>query len=112
MKVRALDENHDWSMGHKLKSEAIAQNVKTQILSLFNDWFLDFENGIKWFDYLTKNTNLNKMRDEIKKQILKADGVVSLETLNINLVERKAIIQVQYSDIYNENLKVLINASE
>lgn len=112
MKVRAIDDNGDWLLGHKKGSKAIAQNVKTQILSLYNDWFLDFENGVRWFDYLAKNPNLDKMRNEIKRQILSVDGVSSLEILNISLNERKATIEVEYRDIYDESQRLYINASE
>ena len=112
MKVRAIDSEGDWLLGHKADSAAIAQNVKTQILSLYNDWFLDFENGVKWFNYLAKNPNTDKMRDEIKRQILSVEGVSSLEILNINLNERKAAIEVQYRDIYDESQRLYINASE
>ena len=112
MKVRAIDDNGDWQLGHKKGSDAIAQNVKTQILSLYNDWFLDFENGVKWFDYLAKNPNSDKMRDEIKRQILSVGGVSSLEILNINLNERKAAIEVRYHDIYDESQRLYINASD
>ena len=112
MKVRAIDSEGDWLLGHKADSAAIAQNVKTQILSLYNDWFLDFENGVRWFNYLSKNPNTDKMRDEVKRQILSVEGVSSLEILNINTNERKAIIEVQYRDIYDESQRLYINASE
>ena len=112
MRVRAIDSEGDWLLGHKADSAAIAQHVKTQILSLYNDWFLDFENGVKWFNYLAKNPNTDKMRDEVKRQILSVEGVSSLEILNINLNERKAAIEVQYRDIYDKNQRLLINASE
>lgn len=112
MKVRAIDSEGDWLIGHKADGAAIAQNVKTQILSLYNDWFLDFENGVRWFNYLSKNPNTDKMRDEIKRQILSVEGVSSLEILNINTNERKATIEVQYKDIYDESQRLYINASE
>lgn len=112
MKVRAIDSEGDWLLGHKADSAAIAQNVKTQILSLYNDWFLDFENGVRWFNCLSKNPNTDKMRDEIKRQILSVEGVSSLEILNINTTERKATIEVQYRDIYDESQRLYINASE
>lgn len=112
MRVRAIDSEGDWLLGHKADSAAISQNVKTQILSLYNDWFLDFENGVRWFNYLSKNPNTDKMRDEIKRQILSVEGVSSLEILNINTNERKATIEVQYRDIYDESQRLYINASE
>lgn len=112
MKVRAIDSEGDWLLGHKADSVAIAQNVKTQILSLYNDWFLDFENGVRWFNYLSKNPNTDKMRDEIKRQILSVEGVSSLGILNISTNERRATIEVQYRDIYDESQRLYINASE
>ncbi|WP_107770812.1 hypothetical protein [Campylobacter concisus] len=112
MRVRAIDSEGDWLLGHKADSAAIVQNVKTQILSLYNDWFLDFENGVRWFNYLSKNPNTDKMRDEIKRQILSVEGVSSLEILNISTNERKATIEVQYRDIYDESQRLYINASE
>ena len=112
MKVRAIDSEGDWLLGHKADSAAIAQNVKTQILSRYNDWFLDFENGVRWFNYLSKNPDTDKMRDEIKRQILSVEGVSSLEILNISTNERKATIEVQYRDIYDESQRLYINASE
>ena len=51
MIVRQLDDNHDWTFGHGLgnyldSSEAIAQCVKTKLLALKRDWFLNREDGI------------------------------------------------------------------
>lgn len=111
MKVRALDENHDWTLGHKTKSNAIAQNVKTEILSLYNDWFLDYENGIRWFNYLKKNPNIPSLKKELKRQVLKVDGVKSLEKLDLVMDERKAIVSIEYIDIYEQRQKANINAS-
>lgn len=111
MKVRALDENHDWTLGYKTESKAIAQNVKTEILSLYNDWFLDFENGIRWFNYLKKNPNILSLKRELKRQVLEVDGVKSLEKLDLVMDERKAIVSIEYIDIYDERQRVSANAS-
>ena len=45
MKVRAIDEGHDWKFGfnqsdYKEFSEAVKQNVLTAILMVRGDWFL------------------------------------------------------------------------
>lgn len=100
MKVRAIDKDHDWLIGHKTQSEAIAQNVKTAILCLYNDWFLDPQSGIKWFNYLAKNPNLNALKSDIKSVVLGISGVVSLNSLEISLNDRGAVINLNYTDIY------------
>lgn len=110
MKVRALDKNHDWTLGHKTQSEAIAQNVKTAILSLYNDWFLDLEHGIKWFDYFEKNTDTVALEQDIKNSVLSVDGVVSLDEFDLSSVDRQVKIELSYTDVFNKQNKVLVDA--
>lgn len=112
MKVRALDENHDWTMGHKYSSDAIAQNVKTAILRLFNDWFLDPQSGIKWFNYLSKNPNLQALQREIKNEVLSVKEVAELNKFDIKISpERKATINLTYTDIYGLKNEVSVYAN-
>lgn len=59
MKVRRLDDNHDWTFGsgradYATQSEAISQSVLTGLLSLRNDWFLNPDHGLRWIDYLKR----------------------------------------------------------
>jgi len=117
MRVRRLDENHDWVFGvgrssYERGSNAIAQCVKTRLLSLRNDWFLNTGHGITWFDYLRKNPDLRTMEIELKSAVLKTEGVTELTgfDININPNTRKCIIQVTYVDKYNNNSEVLVNA--
>ena len=111
MQVRELDKNHDWTLGHLNASEAIAQNVKTAVLSLRNDWFLDLEYGVKCFDYLAKNPNLQAMESDIKNMVLNVEGVASLNKFSINLNGRVAKIEISYTDIYGQNSEVSVNAN-
>ncbi len=44
MRVRRLDDNHDWTFGkgradYAGESEGIRQSVITRLLSLYRDWF-------------------------------------------------------------------------
>ncbi|MCC8379886.1 hypothetical protein [Xenorhabdus sp. PB30.3] len=86
MRMRRLDDNHDWTFGngrsdYATKSEAIAQSVKTRLLSLFNDWFLNPEHGVPWFDYLRKNPNMMAMEAELKETVLNTFGVQEINGL-------------------------------
>ncbi|MBR8464272.1 hypothetical protein KDD93_06820 [Campylobacter sp. faydin G-24] len=100
--VRAIDENGDWTMGRLNESPAIAQNIKTAILSLYNDWFYELDYGVRWFDFLVKNPNFAALERDIKTQILNVSGVVSLDEFSLNLDERTAKIELRYTDIYNK----------
>ncbi|WP_169753526.1 hypothetical protein [Campylobacter mucosalis] len=107
MRVRAIDKDHDWLIGHETQSKAIAQNVRTAILCLFNDWFLEPDSGIKWSEYLTKNPNLTALNSDIKNAVLNVQGVVSIDSYNLVLnTERKATISLSYTDIYGQNSEV------
>lgn len=118
MIVRRLDARHDWTFGSSLanyakESEAIAQCVKTELLSFNGDWFLDEDHGIRWFDYFVKNPNVSAMEVEIKRAVLEVNGVSTLTELSLQLdtISRELIITVRYTDIYNTQNTVVQNVA-
>ncbi|MDE9549513.1 hypothetical protein [Xenorhabdus bovienii] len=118
MRVRRLDDNHDWTFGcgrsdYATQSEAIAQSVKTRLLSLFNDWFLNPDHGVRWFDYLRKNPNLMMMESELKTTVLNTDGVAEITRFDIQLNEnRKTVVIVEYIDSYGNRNEVNADAPD
>ncbi|MDC9606874.1 hypothetical protein [Xenorhabdus griffiniae] len=113
MRVRRLDNHHDWTFGngrndYATTSEAIAQSVKTRLLSLHNDWFLNPDHGIRWFDYLRKNPNLMAMESELKGAVLNTDGVTEITYFDIKISadNRQSQIGVTYIDIYGQKNEV------
>lgn len=117
MKVRRLDDNHDWTFGsgradYATQSEAIGQSVLTRLLSLRNDWFLNPEHGVRWFDYLRKNPNMIAMESEIKSTVLNTQGVEKITEFDItlNADTRAMTITVTYIDIYGHENEVNTNA--
>lgn len=116
MKVRRLDNNHDWTFGSSLAnyattSEAIKQCVKTILLSFRENWFLDEDHGINWWAYFTKNPNVSAMEADLKRNILNVEGVASLQRLDLqlNTITREMIITVRYTDIYSTQNTVITN---
>lgn len=116
MRVRAVDYNHDWTFGsglqdYKLNGRAVAQNVKTRILSFYGDCFFDEEAGIDWFNLLGYGTQ-ELLETSIKQTIIETEGVSAIN--NINIVydrERRNIwikydIQTIYSESYIEELTI------
>lgn len=119
MIVRELDKNHDWTFGrgkssYLNKSDAIAQSVKTKLLSLKNDWFLNPKDGIAWFDYLDKNPNTQALEMDCKRAILSVDGVEVITFFDIQLDSetRQLLIQVEYNDKYNQSKGVNFNVTD
>ena len=114
MKVRRLDENHDFTFGnglanYALTSEAIKQCVVTILLSFRYNWHLDEDHGINWWAYYVKNPNVSVMEDDIKRHILEVEGVSTLQdlSLQLNTITRQMIITVRYTDIFNETNTVI-----
>lgn len=119
MKVRELDKNHDWTFGHGLgnylqSSDAIVQCVKTKLLALKRDWFLNRNDGIAWFDFLTKNPNTKQLEVDVRTEIFKVDGVISIDEFDILLdtQTRESLIQITYTDKFNKTNEASFNVTD
>ena len=119
MRVRGLDQQHDWTFGagrsnYLGRSEAIAQCVKTALLSLYGNWFLDLTHGVRWPLYLRKNPDLRAMEQELKRVILSVDGVIKIIEFDVSLDPntRKCVVSVTYLDQFNEQESVVANVTD
>ncbi|MBC9131310.1 hypothetical protein FcAc13_08305 [Frischella sp. Ac13] len=108
MIVRELDINHDWTFGrgkanYLTGSAAIRQCIKTKLFSLKNNWFLNKDDGIAWFNYLEKNPDTIQLEREIKTAILSVEGVNEIIhfTILLDSITRIFLVQVTYNDKYN-----------
>lgn len=106
MRVRALDSSDDWTFGkghanYLTGSLAIAQNVKTRLRSFKNDWYLDVDAGIDWFELLGNLGTQRRIIRAVEKAVLQTEGVVTVSRVEIIAnVNRKAAIEVNYTDVY------------
>lgn len=108
MSVSRLDSDGDWTFGQGLAgyisgSNEIKQNVVTRIKSFKNDWFLDTDAEIDWFNLLSNRNTEESTKAQLSKTVLDTIGVNTLDSLffQIDRQERTAIIQLSYTDIYN-----------
>lgn len=113
MRVRRLDDKHDWTFGSGLSNyaidgEATRQCIITILLSFRFDWFLDEDHGINWFAYFVKNPNIKVMENDIKRHILNVDGVDELIELRLDLdtITREMIVTVRYNDIFGTTQEI------
>ena len=66
MKVRALNDKHDWVFGkglqgYKQNREAVKQRIKTHLLSFYYDCFFDLEFGIDWKNFWGSKNKKNEI---------------------------------------------------
>lgn len=107
MSVSRIDSDGDWTFGQNKGnyisgSAQIAQNVVTGIRSYKNDWFLNTDHGIDWFNILGTRSNETTIKRELERVVLETVGVKSIEKLDIVVnTKREATITIEYTDIYN-----------
>lgn len=109
MRVRAVDENHDWTFGrghqdYKIDDIAISQNVKTRLLSFYRDCFFDLDAGIDWFNLLSRGTQ-SFLELAIKQTIINTDGVTGLNTVSVNFnsYTRRLTIKYDIKTIFSQS---------
>ena len=108
--VRQLDERHDMRFDFGLAScvectEAVAQNVKTRILLLKGEWFLDLSAGLPWLQkIMVKPASVKLANLIIRKTIQKTPGVSRIMQFSSYYDEntRKLFIEATVLTIYDE----------
>lgn len=110
MQVRQLDENKDWTFGnHKANyiknNDAILQNVQTRLKSFKNDWFLDQDANIDWFNILGQKDTKETIIREVERTTLQTEGVTKINIIELNTddTNRTATINIDLDTIYSTN---------
>lgn len=102
MKVRAIDKKGDWDFGRGRQSykedlDAIMQLNVTHIRSWYLDCFFDMLAGIDWKNLLGQKQTATKIRDAVRRELLKIDGVTSVLNISVSIDEERAL-KVQYTE--------------
>lgn len=112
--TRRLDpETNDMSFGHGLanyadNAEACAQNVRTRLQLLYQEWFLDTSAGLPYLQsIMVRPSNVLLAESLVKKTILGTEGVASITSFNMTFdheTRKLAItagVQTVYGDVVN-----------
>lgn len=116
MLVRRIDPGHDMTFGQGLANyarddEATAQAVKTRLLLLFNEWFLDTDAGVPHLQQImVRPSNLPLAEAIIKRTIIETEGVAELRSfvMTYDRETRRLTIQATVANSYGTvaNIKV------
>lgn len=117
MIVRRLTSSHDMTFGNGVSDyaetvEAIAQNVKTRLLLLQEEWFLDISAGVPWLQkIMVKPARLLLTNTIIKRTILKTEGVtgISKYSTSFDRETRALRIATTITTIYNEDIDIQVS---
>jgi len=118
MRVRAIDGNNDFLFGkgesdYLVNSNAVGQNIKTELQSFLGDCFFDAQLGIDWFNLLGSKNQL-ALQVAVTTVILGVDGVTSLASpvvINLDPVTRNIFIQYSVNTIYTGNAGLVSGAT-
>lgn len=116
MLVRRLDPGHDMTFGQGVANyarddEATAQAVKTRLLLLLNEWFLDTSAGVPYLQQImVKPANLPLVEAIVKRTILLTEGVAEIRSFGMTFDRetRRLAIQATVVNSYGTvaNIKV------
>jgi hypothetical protein len=72
--------------------DAVAQLIRGYLLLFRGEWFLDESAGIPYFeDILVKNPNLSAIREIFRQTLLEVPGVLSVESLSLELSAERTL---------------------
>jgi hypothetical protein len=72
--------------------DAVAQLIQSYLLLFRGEWFLDESAGIPYFeDILVKNPNLSAIREIFRQTLLEVPGVLSVESLSLELSAERTL---------------------
>lgn len=102
MKVRAIDDKGDWDFGqgrqsYKQDLDAIMQLNVTHIRSWYLDCFFDMTAGIDWKNLLGAKQTETKIKDSVRRELLKIDGVTGVVNISMSVDEDRAV-KIQYTE--------------
>ena len=117
MRARGLDSNHDWTFGTSKQSyvvdEAeIGQMIKTRILSFLGDCFFATQEGIDWFNLLGYGANNDVLLEKsISLTILKTEGVVGVNSVDLTRSGRGIIIKYDVKTVFSSSYRQSIEVN-
>lgn len=114
MRVSGLTATGDWRFGRGLasyirNSQAVQQNVVTRLRSFTNDWFLDVDHGLPWFDLLGRRNAETEIRRAVERSVLNTPGVRAIvegPTIAVSDPDRTATVSVSVIDIFDTRIDI------
>ncbi len=100
MIIRKINGENDWTFGKGLSNyatneEAVAENIKTRLLSWVGDCFFAPNEGVDWKSRLDIGQQA-ALEQELRAVILQSYGAVGINSVNVNFSGRTRLFMVQY----------------
>lgn len=118
MIIRALDTNGDWTFGQGKQNylsgqQAIAQNIKTRLLSFLGNCPWDMTAGIDWITLLGKTNTMTQIQLNVRSIILQSYGVLRINSLSVSFTNRQLSLSFNIDTIFtsqfNQQIQQILN---
>jgi len=110
MIIRALDSDGDFMFGkgkqdYYSENAAIAENIRTRLLSFVGDCFFDLDAGVDWFTLLGYPSTAEEIQLSCRAVIANSAGVVNVNDLSVTADKdaRTAFVNYNVDTIYSTN---------
>ena len=109
--VRRTTNAGDWTFGRNRSnyasaSESIEQRVKTRLLCVKDNWFLDKGYGIRWFAYGDAGANQAELDAELKQVVANTNGVAAILKFDSFVLDRTYTANITIRDVYSNTIEV------
>lgn len=105
MKDFKLDEDGDLIIQKDIvyvtEEEELIQKIRQILGTKKGEWFLNEEEGISYSEILTKNPNMDLVRDSIQDALLQIDERLLIEEFDTSITGRK--LDIAFTVINQEN---------
>ena len=110
-KVSAITSDGDWRFGrgrndYVRRSAAVRQKLLTRLRSHRQDWFLDMQHGLPWFDLLGQRGTQDQLTADIEDLTLNTDGILSIQSLSVSVDDRGYSARIRCRDVFGEIIEV------
>lgn len=114
--TRRLDENWDMMFGQGLgnyctDAESVAQNVRSRLMLLQGEWFLDTDAGVPYLQNITrKPMDLAFAESVFKQTVLETDGVSSIDSFSMTFDSsaRELVVSITVITIYGTTANIQV----
>lgn len=83
--------------------QAIAENIQTNLYCFLRDCYFDIQKGIDWLRFFSVPTNSQEISLSVRGIVLQCFGVVQINSLTVNVVNRKISITMNINTIFSSN---------
>jgi hypothetical protein len=102
---------YGWANYYRNNNSAIGQNIKSRLLLILGEWFLDINDGTPWWSIIgVKPVDLTAAETWIRQRVMGTEGVAAITgfTLGFDRISRASTCSITVRTIYSTQVTVTV----